>query len=55
MLGLNDSGPAPCFPPAVGLSVTWSRSAATAVAVAIAGEAKAEGVSVVLGTGMNIV
>jgi beta-glucosidase len=53
-LGLNDSVPAICFPPAVGLASTWSRSSAEAVAIAIAEEAKAEGVSVVLGPGMNI-
>jgi beta-glucosidase len=53
-LGLNDSIEATCFPPAVGLASTWSRSAAAAVAGAIAEEALAEGVSVVLGPGMNI-
>lgn len=53
-LGLNDSVPATCFPPAVGLAATWSRETAAAVASAIAEEALAEGVSVVLGPGMNI-
>ncbi|GAA1326741.1 glycoside hydrolase family 3 C-terminal domain-containing protein [Brachybacterium rhamnosum] len=53
-LGLNDSVPATCFPPAVGLAATWSRETAAAVAAAIAEEALAEGVSVVLGPGMNI-
>lgn len=53
-LGLNDSEPATCFPPAVGLAATWSRSATAAVAEALAAEALAEGVSVVLGPGMNI-
>lgn len=53
-LGLNESVPATCFPPAVGLSATWSRSAAASVARAIGEEALAEGVSVVLGPGMNI-
>ncbi|UYG17328.1 glycoside hydrolase family 3 C-terminal domain-containing protein [Brachybacterium huguangmaarense] len=54
MLGLNDSVEATCFPPAVGLSATWSPRTAGAVAAAIAEEARAEGVSVVLGPGMNI-
>ncbi|MFC0672656.1 glycoside hydrolase family 3 C-terminal domain-containing protein [Brachybacterium hainanense] len=53
-LGLHDSVPATCFPPAVGLAATWSRETAAAVARAIAQEALAEGVSVVLGPGMNI-
>jgi beta-glucosidase len=53
-LGLNESVPATCFPPAVGLSATWSRSAAASVARAIGEEALSEGVSVVLGPGMNI-
>ena len=53
-LGLLDSVPATCFPPAVGLASTWSRETAAAVARAIAKEALAEGVSVVLGPGMNI-
>lgn len=53
-LGLNDSVEATCFPPAVGLASTWSRSSAAAVAGAIAEEALAGGVSVVLGPGMNI-
>lgn len=53
-LGLHDSVPATCFPPAVGLAATWSRETAGAVARAIAAEALAEGVSVVLGPGMNI-
>ncbi|WP_152352561.1 glycoside hydrolase family 3 C-terminal domain-containing protein [Brachybacterium subflavum] len=53
-LGLNDSVEATCFPPAVGLASTWSRSSAVAVAGAIAEEALAGGVSVVLGPGMNI-
>ena len=53
-LGLNDSVPATCFPPAVGLAATWSRETAAAVARAIAKEALAEGVAVVLGPGMNI-
>ncbi|MEE1617753.1 glycoside hydrolase family 3 C-terminal domain-containing protein [Brachybacterium sp. J153] len=53
-LGLHDSVPATCFPPAVGLSASWSRETAAAVAAAIAEEAIAEGVSVVLGPGMNI-
>ncbi|MFC7457611.1 glycoside hydrolase family 3 C-terminal domain-containing protein [Brachybacterium sp. GCM10030267] len=53
-LGLNDSVPATCFPPAVGLAATWSRETASAVAAAIGEEALAEGVSVVLGPGMNL-
>lgn len=53
-LGLHDSVPATCFPPAVGLAATWSRGTTAAVAAAIGQEALAEGVSVVLGAGMNL-
>ncbi|MCT1653490.1 glycoside hydrolase family 3 C-terminal domain-containing protein [Brachybacterium muris] len=53
-LGLNDSEPATCFPPAVGLAATWSRETAAAVGRAIAEEARSQQVSVVLGPGINI-
>ncbi|MDO5661930.1 MAG: glycoside hydrolase family 3 C-terminal domain-containing protein [Brachybacterium sp.] len=53
-LGVHDSEPATCFPPAVGLSATWSTATTGAVAAAIGREALAAGVSVVLGPGMNI-
>ncbi|PZP13738.1 MAG: glycosyl hydrolase [Brachybacterium faecium] len=53
-LGLNDSDPATCFPPAVGLASTWSRETAAAVGRAIAEEARSQQVSVVLGPGINI-
>lgn len=53
-LGLNDSVDSTCYPPAVGLSATWSPRLVAAVARALAREALAEQVSVVLGPGMNI-
>lgn len=53
-LGLNDSAESTCFPPAVGLAASWSPEVASAVGAAIAEEALAEQVSVVLGPGMNI-
>src|SRR5699024_1941844 len=45
-LGLNDSVPATCFPPAVGLAATWSRETAAAVARAIARQEQGGGTSV---------
>jgi len=53
-LGLEDSVPATCFPPAVALGASWDPDLAVRVAQAIADEATAEGVDVVLGPGINI-
>lgn len=53
-VGLGASEPATCFPPAVGLASTWNRELVGEVGVALGEEAKALGVGVVLGPGMNI-
>jgi beta-glucosidase len=53
-LGLADSVPATCFPPAVGLGASFDPDLIERVAGAIGAEAAAEGVAVVLGPGINI-
>ncbi|NUO96549.1 MAG: beta-glucosidase [Nonomuraea sp.] len=53
-LGLNDSVPATCFPPAVALGSSWDPALARRVGAALAREAVALGVDVVLGPGVNI-
>lgn len=53
-LGLNDSVPATCFPPATGLASTWDRQLVRRVGEALGTEARAHGVSVILGPGVNI-
>jgi beta-glucosidase len=53
-LGLAGSEPATCFPPAVGLAQTWDPTLARRVGAAIGVEARALGVDVVLGPGINI-
>jgi beta-glucosidase len=53
-LGLSNSVPATCFPPAVALGSSWDVELATRVGVALGEEAKAEGVGVLLGPGINI-
>ncbi len=52
--GINDSNRATCFPTASAIASSWNRQTAAAVASAIADEAVAENVSVVLGPGINI-
>ena len=53
-LGLSGSVAATCFPPAVGLAQTWNPEIAAKIGAAIADEALAAHVSVVLGPGINI-
>ncbi|MER5850494.1 glycoside hydrolase family 3 C-terminal domain-containing protein [Streptomyces sp. NPDC002012] len=53
-LGIGTSVPATCFPPLVGLGSSWNPSLVERVGAAIAREAIAHGVSVVLGPGVNI-
>lgn len=53
-LDLRSAAPATCFPPAVALGSSWSPDLARRVAGAIAAEASAHGVHVVLGPGVNI-
>jgi beta-glucosidase len=53
-VGLNTSVPATCFPPAVGLASSWDVELLARVGHALWQEAKAEGVSVLPGPGINI-
>ncbi|MCJ0903216.1 glycoside hydrolase family 3 C-terminal domain-containing protein [Rhodococcus sp. ARC_M6] len=53
-LGLGQSIPATCFPPAVGLGSSWNLDLIQSVGEALGDEAKAERVSVLLGPGINI-
>ncbi|MGW9111723.1 beta-glucosidase [Microbacterium sp. NPDC055683] len=53
-LGIERSAPATCFPPAVTLASSWDPDLVTEVATALGREARAAGVDVVLGPGMNI-
>ena len=52
--GINDSNSATCFPTACAVASSWNRDNAALIASAIADEAIAEGVDVVLGPGVNI-
>ena len=51
---INDSHIATCFPTACAIASSWNVDAANKMAQAIAKEAKAENVQIVLGCGMNI-
>lgn len=51
---MKESYPATCFPPAVTAASTWDAQLIEAEGAAIAAEAKALGVSTVLGPGVNI-
>lgn len=53
-VGINDSEPATCFPPAVGMASTWNRALLSEVGNALGEECRALGVGVLLGPGMNI-
>ncbi|MFF2050983.1 glycoside hydrolase family 3 C-terminal domain-containing protein [Leifsonia sp. NPDC058194] len=53
-LGIGDSVPATCFPPAVALGSSWDADLLERVGAALGEEAKAEGVGVLLGPGINI-
>ncbi len=53
-LGLGGSRPATCFPTAAALASSWDIDLLHRVGVAIAEEARAQGVGVVLGPGINI-
>lgn len=52
--GIAASVPATCFPPAVAVGSSWSTSVAERIAAAIGHEARALGVDIVLGPGVNI-
>lgn len=53
-LGINDSLPSTCYPPAVAVGSSWDATIAHEVGSAIGREARAFDVSVVLGPGVNI-
>jgi len=53
-LGVAESMPATCFPPAVGLAQSWDPGLVRRVGVALGCEARAAGVDVLLGPGVNI-
>ncbi len=53
-LGINASRPATCFPPAVAIGSSWNPHAAARMGAQIAAEARALGVHIVLGPGVNI-
>jgi beta-glucosidase len=53
-IGLHSQKPATCFPPAVGLGATWNPALQREVGEAIGREARALGVDVVLGPGVNL-
>ena len=53
-LGLNESVPATCFPPAATIANSWDCELAAKVGECIGSEAKALEVDVVLGPGLNI-
>jgi beta-glucosidase len=53
-VGLSDSVPATCFPPAVGLGATWDVDLLEEVGAALGRETRGEDVGVLLGPGLNI-
>jgi len=53
-LGIGDSVPATCFPPAVAMGSSWDVDLVRRVGEAIGAEAAVENVAVVLGPGVNI-
>ena len=54
MLGINNSQPATCFPAAVTTANSWDVELLQTVGIAIAEEAREQGVAVVLGPGCNL-
>jgi beta-glucosidase len=54
IVGINESVPATCFPPAVGLASTWDPDLLTEVGEALGTECLVERVGVLLGPGLNI-
>ncbi|MGO4535325.1 glycoside hydrolase family 3 C-terminal domain-containing protein [Leifsonia sp. 2MCAF36] len=53
-LGLGDSVPATCFPPAVALGSSWDVELAERIGAALGVESSIEDVAVILGPGINI-
>lgn len=54
MMGINESIPAVCFPTASALAASFDRQLIETVGKTIGEECRAEGVSVILGPGVNI-
>lgn len=54
MLGVNQSRPATCFPPAVTTAGSWDPELLAEIGAAIGEEAKTQGVGLVLGPGANL-
>jgi beta-glucosidase len=52
--GIGGSLPATCFPTASGLASSWNRDLLAEVGTALAQEARVQGVSVILGPGINM-
>jgi len=53
-LGINDSLPSTCLPPAVAVGSSWNPDIAARVGEAVGREARAFGVAIALGPGVNI-
>ena len=53
-VGIGGSLPATCFPTASGLASSWDRDLVADVGAALAQEARVQGVSVILGPGINM-
>jgi beta-glucosidase len=53
-IGLNESVPATCFPPAAGLASTWNPGLLARIGEALGRECRAEQVAVLLGPGVNM-
>jgi beta-glucosidase len=53
-VGIGGSAPATCFPTASGLASSWDRDLLAEIGGALADEARAQGVSVILGPGINM-
>ena len=53
-VGLGESVPATCFPPATTLGATWDVDLLEEVGAALGAEARAQDVAIVLGPGLNI-
>ncbi|WP_402463370.1 glycoside hydrolase family 3 C-terminal domain-containing protein [Isoptericola aurantiacus] len=53
-VGLNESVPATCFPPAAGLASTWDRGVIRRVGEALGAETRGNAVGVLLGPGVNM-
>src|SRR6476469_6617526 len=53
-VGIGGSLPATCFPTASGLASSWDRDLVAEVGAALAQEARVQGVSVILGPGINM-